>query len=234
MSDKLIFFDLEIAKILPEEFDDIWDYAPLGITCIDLLREAPGEKQPYHVTLTEIDKPKMTKKQLVIAVDIMYRFSEKGYKFVTWNGLGFDFRVLAEESGEFGKCKAMALGHYDMMYQVFCMKGFPIRLNSVASTMGFGEKTGGMTGAEAPKMWTEPDQRDKVLEYVRNDTELTQKIFHGAQSAKRIEWTTRKGKISGFPMLKWLNVADATALDLPNTDWMDNPMAREDFYKWTK
>jgi hypothetical protein len=45
------------------------------------------------------------------------------YTIVTWNGTGFDFDILAEESGMLAECKGLAVNHVDMMFHVLCRLG---------------------------------------------------------------------------------------------------------------
>jgi hypothetical protein len=40
---------------------------------------------------------------------------EHGYTLLTWNGVGFDLDVLAEESGLLETCRTLALAHVDTM-----------------------------------------------------------------------------------------------------------------------
>ena len=51
---------------------------------------------------------------------------EQGFTLLTWNGLGFDFDVLSEESDNPAMCQELALDHVDMMFHVFCERGFPV------------------------------------------------------------------------------------------------------------
>ena len=49
--------------------------------------------------------------------------TKQGYTLVTWNGVGFDLDVLAEESGMWKECKQLAVAHVDMMFHVLCKLG---------------------------------------------------------------------------------------------------------------
>ena len=40
--------------------------------------------------------------------------------------------MLAEESGSGDPCRELALGHVDMMFHIFCEKGFPVSLEKAA------------------------------------------------------------------------------------------------------
>lgn len=53
-------------------------------------------------------------------VNYLEKEVECGYTIVTWNGLGFDFDILAEESGMLEKCRRLANNHVDMMFHALC------------------------------------------------------------------------------------------------------------------
>ena len=43
-----------------------------------------------------------------------------GFTPLTWNGMGFDYDIIAEESNLWDQCKQQALLHVDMMFHVIC------------------------------------------------------------------------------------------------------------------
>ena len=51
--------------------------------------------------------------------------------------LGFDFDILAEESGMLDDCRRLARDHVDMMFHVVCQLGFGVSLDSAARGMAF-------------------------------------------------------------------------------------------------
>ena len=75
---------------------------------------------------------------------------ENGYTIATWNGLSFDFDILAEESGMLAECRNLAVDHVDMMFHVLCRLGFGVGLDAAAKGMGIAGKPEGMSGAMAP------------------------------------------------------------------------------------
>jgi hypothetical protein len=92
-STKLAAFDLETAKILPENVADLHSHMPLGITCAALALSDNEDAELWQGT------PKL---QPDVCRDIVVRLREvmaDGYQLVTWNGTSFDFLVLAQESG---------------------------------------------------------------------------------------------------------------------------------------
>jgi len=68
----------------------------------------------------------MNRKELRGLVDYLAKKVKCGYKIVTWNGLGFDFDILAEESGMLDKCRSLAIDQVDMMFHAVCRLGYGI------------------------------------------------------------------------------------------------------------
>ena len=85
----------------------------------------------------------MNKADLGELLKTMVDAVNKGWNIVTWNGLGFDFDVLAEESGEWEICRELALDHIDMMFHFFCIQGYPLGLEKAAQGMGLSGKMEG-------------------------------------------------------------------------------------------
>lgn len=51
----------------------------------------------------------MTREEAQHVVEYLSQMVADGYTVLTWNGLGFDFDVLTEESHAFETCKDLAL-----------------------------------------------------------------------------------------------------------------------------
>ena len=157
------------------------------------------------------------------------RFVEEGYTLLTWNGLGFDFNILAEESGLQVECERLALAHVDMMFHVVCSKGFPLALDKVAQGMGLPGKPSGMSGSQAPTLWASGHQPE-VLDYVVGDCRTTVAVAHAAEERGGIEWVTARGSRATMALPNgWLAADQATKLPLPDTSWMRTPLTRESF-----
>lgn len=221
-------WDIEIAKDIPPDTE--WqEVAPLGITCGAISR---GNKAA--VVWRSRDDGPMSKEECQDMVKFLMDIVDKGYVITTWNGLSFDFPVLAQESGMHDECAELALNHVDMMYHVVCLKGFGIGLDTVAKTMELGGKTEGMSGALAPILWRAGDF-DRVLGYVAQDAKSTVVVAKTCDYAEVLKWTTRKGKISKLPLSGgWLTVREANQLPVPDTSWMedDSIWKRERFMGW--
>ena len=233
----VISFDLEIVKDL-EDANKWKEERPLGISCAALLLDDnPLSELYYH---EEFDLPisgAMDKAELAYLVGTMVSAQENNIPIVTWNGLGFDFDVLAEESGLYDECKELALNHIDMMFQFFCMRGFPVGLDATAKGLGLGGKMAGMTGAKAPELWRSDKLSDrlKVLRYVHQDVVSTLGVYEKTVELNALTWITKKGKYSTQPLgAGWKTVKECLDFPTPDNSWMDTPLNREDFYSWIK
>ena len=234
MPTKYLAFDIETAKEVPGEDFNWRPHRPLGISCAATLASDAG--QPilwYSKTQDGAPDKRMSQPDALGLVQYLSKMAGDGYRIVTWNGLQFDFDILAEESGDSASCKVIALGHTDMMFQVFCSLGYPVGLENAAKGMGLAGKPEGMSGSQAPKLWAEGHFKE-VLEYVAQDVRITLQIAQACDDRKKFEWLTRKGKKSSMPLKKgWLTVREALKLPEPDTSWMSTPMPRRDFSAWT-
>jgi RNase_H superfamily len=229
---KYVAFDIETAKILPENFGDLHDHRPLGISCMATWCSDEPSAVTYHSKNADgSPAPQMTAEDLTACVEILKTKFHSGYTIITHNGLGFDFVILAEESGQREACRELALGHVDMMYHFFCGKGFPIKLNAAAKAIGV-SKPENVDGSVAPQLWRD-GKCQTVLDYVAQDCRLTLDVAEASEKAKKISWITGRGSTSHFELpVGWLTVEEASNLPLPDTSWMDNPWPRSKFTNW--
>lgn len=231
--EKFVAFDHEIAKIIEGDFSQWRLYRPLGIICSALYVEDLDVELDYGKTLDGRILPKMeTEHARNLVIDLL-SWVEKGYTILTWNGLGFDFDVLAEESGLWEECKYLALTHVDMMFHFFCIKGYPLKLDKAAKGMELAGKLPGVTGDQAPILWQQ-GQYKKVLDYVAQDSVTTLEVARAVEKSGYISWKSNNGRYQRveFPN-GWLTVEEACTLPLPDTTWISNPLRRTDFYNWT-
>lgn len=156
----------------------------------------------------------------------------EGYTLLTWNGLNFDFNVLAEESGLAAECGQLALGHVDMMFHAVCGLGHFIGLQKVAEALQIPGKTVGISGAEAPALWA-AGRHAEVLAYNVQDTRLTLAVAQACEERGELPWITRKGTMGRLALPNgWLSAREALRLPLPDTSWMSSPPSRERFLAW--
>jgi len=232
MSRKYVAFDIETAKILPENFGDLHDHRPLGITCMATWCSDEPSATTFH-SKNEDGSPalQMTKEDVSAFVEHLKTKLQEGYTIITHNGLGFDFVIVAEESGLTDDCRDLAMTHVDMMFHFFCGKGFGIGLNAAAKAIGV-SKPADVDGSVAPKLWQEGECQT-VLDYVAQDCRLTLDVAEASEKAKKISWITGRGATSQYELPGgWLTVEEASKLPLPDTSWMDKPWPRSKFTEW--
>jgi hypothetical protein len=154
----------------------------------------------------------------------------EGYTIVTWNGAGFDFRVLARASGMAQACIELAWQHVDMMFWFHCVQGFSVGLSRAAAAVG-SSKTVGMSGADAPRLWAE-GQYERVKEYVSQDVRAAAAVYEATVHNLGLQWVNTRGQLSraSGPLLP---VREAFQLPLPDTSWMRRaPWPRTKFVGW--
>ena len=233
MARKYLAFDIETAKDIPGEEFHWKPHRPLGITCI---ASQSTESDELRIWLTHMDSgtpaPQMVRADVAAFVRYLIGAAAEGFVPLSWNGLAFDFDVVAEESALVEECRMLARDHVDMMFHVVCEKGFPVALKNAASGLGVKGKLAEVEGMDAPSLWAS-GQYDLVTDYVAQDVRTTLAIALKSESQRSFAWTTRKGTISSMPLPRgWLTVEMAARLPLPDTSWMSDPLSRSDFMSW--
>ena len=225
-------FDLEIARPLPEGGGEWKSIRPLGITCAATLG---GDDE---MTLFSAMAPdggyadRMSAEEVNLIVDHLVEATEAGFTLLTWNGLGFDFDILAEESGRQADCARLALEHVDMMFHLFCLRGHGLALDKAAHGMGLPGKLPGMNGELAPQYWKEGKQ-GLVLDYVSQDARTTLAVAGAVEARRALRWISMSGNEQFLRMPDgWYPVNKALELPLPITTRMRNPWTRAKFTDW--
>lgn len=233
MTRKYAAFDIETAADVPESVGSWASYRPLGITCAAVYLQDESEAIVWHGKNSDgTPAARMSQAEARQMVVQLERLVAEGYTLLTWNGLGFDFDILAEESGSLAECRKLAIEHVDMMFHVFCDRGFPVALDKAAQALGIPGKPEGMSGYLAPRLWAE-GRHDTVLDYVAEDVRIARDIALKCEKQRRFRWITGRGKSSSMPLPDgWLTVAEARQLPQPDTSWMSNPISRKRFTGW--
>jgi hypothetical protein len=228
-------FDLETARLTPDG-EDWLAHRPLGISCYALAwRNAEGVNTVvgHGKDGAGNPQPQMNRAECQTLVQELAEYVRQGFTLLTWNGLGFDFDVLAEESGMHDACCELATAHVDMMFHFFCLQGYPLGLDTAAKGMGLAGKTEGMDGSQAPMLW-QAGQFETVLGYVTQDVITTLELAEAVAERNQIRWRTRAGKPNRVTIGQWLPVHEALNLPLPDTAWIRKPMTRDRFTGWMK
>ena len=254
---KLLAFDLEIARPF---VDGEWRNKDLGISCIGLASVDGDERDAWTMTddAARHGDHAMKREGLDISLGTLVNYAQLGYKIISWNGLGFDFPMIYEYVEQKQLCKALALAHYDLAFQMFCAKGFMVGLDTAAKGMGLSGKLEGMHGDMAPPMWTGTDNvklaegieeqfsvkagsieaRDIVLKYVQQDAVTTLEVILKAATYGPIVWTSRSGRRNTWylpgsvPEDRLRNVAWCLAEPEPDTSWMSESRTRDEYAGW--
>jgi hypothetical protein len=227
---RCLAFDLETAK-LPD--GDWRSCRPLGVSCAATLPVDSDEPILWHGGDRTRPADRMSREEAAGLVRYLSEQVAQGYTLVTWNGVGFDLDVLAEESGMLETCRTLALGHVDMMFHVLCKLGYGVGLDAAARGMGIAGKPQGMKGADAPVLWAQ-GKREEVLRYVGQDVRTTLDLARACEGCGELRWVARSGRLRTMPLSQgWLAVEEALGLPLPDTSWMDDPWPRERFTGWT-
>ena len=232
---KFAAFDLETRELVDNDKQGL-EKGALGVTCIGLMLS--GQQSPemwYGKEPNEQIASQMSRGLLSRFVDRLKTLLDDGFTIATWNGLNFDFRVLAAESGRFEDCRMLATRHVDMMFNIFCEKGWPVGIAQVASGMGLRGKTKGMDGMEAVRIWNEePHRRQEVIRYAANDVDMTLKLAELGSKHKVLHWSSLRGRPQQLDLPRgWLTCELADRLPEPDNSWMDDPLERSDFTDWT-
>jgi len=233
---KIASFDLEIAS----ELNDLGSLENLGISCAALaLSEGLIEDNPV---IYWYDSSRLSKERCQRLVEDLQYYDNLGYKLVTWNGCGFDFQVLAHESGMYSECAELALNHIDMMLMVTFVKGHYLGLDKALRGAGLegkthdirlnnGELLTEMSGALAPQLWAQ-GETEAVLEYLKGDVVQPMLLAQNIEKMKSIRWISNAGKYHSVFVPELKVVRELFDLPLPNISWMTAPPTRAKFVSW--
>ncbi len=232
ISRNYVAFDIETAKVLPESVTDLMDHRPLGIACAAAVISGHEEPVVWFGANGDAPAAQMSQAEVRSMIEQFAAWADQGYTLLSWNGLGFDLNVLAEESGLTEECARIALDHVDMMFHAVCELGYPIGLGKAAEGLGLPGKSCGLTGCDAPLMWAR-GRYDEVVAYNVQDSRLALTIAQEAERRSELLWITRRGSTGRMPLRQgWYSVREARQLPPPDTSWMSDPPVREDFAAW--
>lgn len=233
---KFASFDLEIAKEIEEGVDDYTDCMPLGISCAAVALTGDPKVRFWKA------KGQLSKQKCQKIVHDLIDIVKQGYKIVTWNGTGFDFRVLAFESGMYEECARLALHHVDMMLIVTFTKGWLLGLDTALSAAGIQSKlkevelSDGsvleyMKGDLVPALW-EIGEYKAVLDYLTYDVTQPLEYAHLIEKQGFIWWTTKAGNTQKVKFQGMPSTLECFKIPEPDVSWMEAPKTRHYFVSW--
>lgn len=226
---KIATFDVETASGP--------DMYTAGISCAAIATEEEGV-QFWHTP------DRIPQEKAIELVRYLQELVKDGYTLVTWNGCGFDFRVLANASGLVFECYELALMHVDLMLIVTFTKGYYLGLEAALKgaglsgkrhsvTLSDGTELTEMSGAMAPELW-DRGEYDAVLAYLYDDVAELLSLAKCVVSSKVIKWHSKRGNPMAVRVPTLLPVIKCFDIPEPDTSWMGNAPSRQDFIAWGK
>lgn len=215
-------FDIETAGLAERERDK------LDIFCAAIATEDSARPAFY---LPACGKGCFSAGDAQKFVRELHALADSGYTLLSWNGLSFDFPVLASASGLHEVCAKLALRHVDIMFHVVCARGHYLGLDKAARGMGLAGKLQGVTGAKAPELWA-AGQRELVLDYLAQDVKTLLELALAIEKRGGVRWVSGSGRENFLAMERLLTVEEALALPLPDTSWMTDPPDRQKLAAW--
>jgi len=242
----LAAFDIEIAQEIPDGETD-WTRIRPGVSCAAIALEGAGDPRTTadprgEPALFDPTTHALTRDGASRLVDALQEAVRDGYTLVTWNGVGFDFPVLAEQSGRHEECVRLAMASVDMMFHLFCVKGHPLSLDSALAGMGLEGKAKSVkgengqpvevSGKDAPRLW-QAGEYSAVLAYCAADVRRTLALAIACQKLGQLVWTSRAGKRNRLDLPGgWLPARECLKLPEPDTSWMSDPPTRVRYVAW--
>jgi len=235
MERKYLAFDIEIAKLLPEGAQDWFAHRPLGITCAATLASDSDELQLWY-GLTGDGQPanRMNRPEVAELIRFLGKKAAEGYSILTWNGLSFDFRVLADETGEFERLRATG----PQPHRHDAPRLLPAWLSHRSRPCSQGGGPGGQTAGHGRRAGSPLLGRGKAPGGARlRGPRRTHHARPGPPlrgtrllALDHAQWPAE----DDAPTRGWLSVQEALALPEPDTSWMSNPWPRSKFTAWTE
>ena len=233
-ANRVTYVGFDIETLTPWEDGQTWrDIMPIGITCLGVVddRDQGGPKCSRAEDGSTLDR--MTRADLRECVRKLAVINDDPrWLLVTWNGMGFDWPIIAEESGMREECARLALESVDLMFQVVCFRGHRLGLWAAAEGMGVQGKPDGMNGMVGQEMWrrNEPGGRDKVLAYVRQDAKINADLARKIWDEGHLTFMTRKRFLMRMrvPEGRALTARECLELPEPGNSFED----RSDYVQW--
>ncbi|MEI6289766.1 MAG: ribonuclease H-like domain-containing protein [Chloroflexota bacterium] len=232
---KFAAFDIEIAKEIKD--GGRWqDAAPLGISCAAMAFSDRDEPVFWQGV------PRMTKSECQSMFLQIQQYANEGFTIVTWNGCGFDFAVLADETGMVNECGKMAINHVDLMLIVTFSKGWFLSLDKALTGAGLKGKKKSVTlsngtvldemgGEKAPRLWAAGEQQ-AVLSYLHDDVVELIKLVKVISSTKKLSWISNRGSRLFVDIPYFKTVKECFDIPEPDVSWMKDAPKRRQFVDW--
>jgi hypothetical protein len=239
---KLASFDIEICdELTPSPDGSVPAYPRLSCAAL-AIQDTPEAEPCLEYFTSSANENAMTNEQVLGLLDTMLHLARHDYKFLTWNGVAFDMRLIAHFSGDQFAPDVYRLAwqdHIDMMLLVTFQTGYRLGLDAALLGAGLesklhqvtlttGEVITDMSGARAPALWC-AGERQAVLDYLAVDVIQPLKLARRIEAERCLRWTSKKGRAM-FINTDLLTVKDAYHT-LPQMDcsWLPDPILRQPY-----
>lgn len=244
-------WDKETAAILPKHAH-LEKHMPLGITCAASLLSGQSEPSVWYAGMSQpslLDgvhyAEKMSPdevKMMLLTISDLYL---QGYTPMTWNGVGFEWRNAAHETGWWQECKVMSYLHLDLMFHLLALCGYFVSQDRGMRGMGLpGKAASPITGADAPALWRKDPET--VIEYVQQDVIQPMQFFERTSELGWAAWAYKRTDGVNVDLNQfahgygnanlpdgWLPVYKVLELPEPDVRGFDNPPpTRWDVIEW--
>ena len=203
---------------------------PLGIACAAVW--TTGAKRSsvwYGLRSGRGPTPRMNRSEVRRLVYYLEELVTRGYTLVTWNGTGFDWNILATESGEYAMCRQLARQHVDMMFHVVCARGHRLSLHKAVRGMGVAKQANKW---DAEQLWSDGEY-GKVLKRLSEDVHSTLDVAHESERRRSLDWLSGAGRKTSLSLPNgWLSVREAIHLPPPNVAGLESPASRHAAVAW--
>jgi hypothetical protein len=186
------------------------------------------------------DVPYASRETAKNLVNFMMDEMKNGWFPFTWNGVSFDFNLLAQYSGMVEECAELALNGVDGMLLIVFNKGYFLGLDAALSGAGLQSKQHAvklnngldfsMTGKDAPAMWRKGEY-DAVKAYLKGDVFRPLELIEAIRKNNGIKWTSKTGK-PNFQKTPLTPVKELFSIPQPDVSWMTDPKPRKEFVNW--
>ena len=228
---KYLSFDIEISDIFDLAVgEDIEDHGPLHISIASTAVYGGEERLWYSVGKNNKPLISMSQNKAFELLEYLDTMQKQDYMICSWNGLKFDLKWIGYMAQDLEYAAEIARKSYDVMFQFFNQRGFPVGLEAVGQAMGVKTKKI-ISGADAPKEWCAGNY-ELVQKYVMNDSRITNDIIAVILKQKEIRWITKDKKQRNEPISRLKSVQEILREPEPDQSWMNSPIRRSEFYEW--
>jgi len=175
------------------------------------------EEEKEEAASALLFQPRMTTDDVAAMATYLLRCCrDEGCAVSTYNGLGFDFRVVyeilrcrssdeceedkEEDLADSFKALAASSRHFDIAFSFFAHRGFMVSLaKATEATVGPSLKKYEISGADAPAKFMESRRwQNVVVKYCAQDVRMQAALQRRLAETGELRWVTKKGTVSSW------------------------------------